>query len=143
MTSSDESSASKGVAAALDEGFESQEATVVGKLQSVKLDTHRLQVTDDFGNTIPLPNVENDDECRALIEQYVSAVGIPERDSDGRISQIGAAIIQQAPPLPVSPGVRKAVPLEELLAGAPGPARGGVPGLTEEETVAFLEAIGR
>lgn len=34
------------------------------------------------------------------------------------------------------------IPLEDILASAPGPAPGGIPGLTDDEIEAFLEAIG-
>jgi len=117
--------------------------TFVGRLRSVNLDTHRLQVTDDLGNKVALPNVVDDSMAGQLLDAYVSVAGAPERDGAGRLTQIHEAVIQAAAPIPGSIGVRDAVSLNEILAGARGPTLGGIPGLTDDEAESFLEAIGR
>lgn len=117
--------------------------TFVGRLRVVNLDTHRLQVTDDVGNKIALPNVLDDARVGQLLDKYVSVVGAPERDPLGRLTQIHGASIEAADAIPGGFGVREAVSLDDILAGARGPALGGIPGLTDVEAESFLEAIGR
>lgn len=119
--------------------------TFVGRLRAVNLDTHRLQVTDDIGNRVALPNVVNDAAAGRLLGGYVTVVGSPERDPKGKISQIHEAVVTAAPPLPdgVQVGAPPNISLEEILASAPGPMFGGITDLTDEEAEAFFEAIGR
>lgn len=121
-----------------------QTVTFVGRLRAVNLDTHRLQVTDDVGNRVALPNVVNDVEIGHLIGGYVEVVGAPERDSKGKLSQIHEAVIQAAAQLPsgVAVGALTPVSLEDVLASVPGPELGGIAGLTESEAESFLRAIG-
>lgn len=116
----------------------------VGRLRAVNLDTHRLQVTDDVGNRVALPNVVNDAAVGRLLGDYVTVVGTPERDSKGRLSQIHEAIVEAAPVLPagVGLGVTEPISLEDLAANAPGPSFGGIHGLTDDEADAFLDALG-
>lgn len=118
--------------------------TFVGRLRAVNLDTHRLQVTDDVGNKVALPNVGNDATVGHLLDAYVEVVGTPERDARGRLAQLHDVEIKPAPQIPagVGVGVRRAVPLNEILATARGPEPGGIPDLTEEEALSFLTAIG-
>jgi len=116
--------------------------TFVGRLRAVNLDTHRLQVTDDVGNRVALPNVVNDVQVGHLIGGYVEVIGAPEHDPKGKLAQIHEAVIQAAAPIPGSTGVREVVSLDEILASASGPELGGIPGLTEEEAESYLKAIG-
>lgn len=120
----------------------SETVTFVGRLRSVNLDTHRLQVTDDIGNKIALPEVTNDLQVGHLIGGYVEVVGAPERDLNGKLVQIHEAVIQAAAPIPASTGAREVVSIDEILAGASGPELGGIPGLTEDEAESYLKAIG-
>lgn len=114
--------------------------TVVGRLFAVNLKSHRLLVQDDVGNEFALPKVENDLEVGQLIGSYVSVTGAPERDSRGRLAEIHGASIGLAS-VGATAGIRDSVPLDEILATAPGPVAGGIPGLTEDEASAFLEAL--
>lgn len=116
--------------------------TFVGRLRVVNLDTHRLQVTDDLGNRVALPNMADDLEVGSLLGRYVAITGTPERDGRGRLTQIHAAEIEAAPPLPAAMGVREAVSLDDILDSAPGAELGAIPGLTEDEAHAYLKAIG-
>nr|BFF12458.1 hypothetical protein GCM10025699_37610 [Microbacterium flavescens] len=116
--------------------------TFVGRLRAVNLDTHRLQVTDDLGNKVALPNVVNDADVGSLLGRHVAIVGTPERDVKGRLAQIHAATIEAASPIPADIGVRGAVSLNDILASAPGAELGAVPGLTEDEAELYLKAIG-
>lgn len=115
--------------------------TVVGRLYAVNLKSHRLQIQDDIGNEFALPKVQNDTEVGHLLGSYVSVTGTPERDSQGRPAQIYGAVIEAAPQIPATAGIRESVALEEILASAPGPVAGGIPGLTDDEAEAFFEAL--
>ena len=117
--------------------------TFIGRLRAVNLDTHRLQVTDDIGNRVGLPNVVNDSEVGRLLGAYVSVAGMPEWDVKGRLVQMHDVMIESAPPVPGQFGVRVAIPLEEILESARGPKLGGISGLTDEEAESYFEAIGR
>lgn len=121
---------------------ETDAVTFIGRLRAVNLDTHRLQVTDDVGNRVALPNVVNDVQVSQLIGGYVEVVGAPERDAKGRLSQIHEAVIGAASPIPGTIGVRGVVPLEDVLASAQGPELGGIAGLTDDEAESYLKAIG-
>lgn len=115
--------------------------TIVGRLYAVNLKSHRLQVQDDIGNEFALPKVENDAAIGHLVGTYVKVTGTPEQDSRGRLSEIHGAVIEAAPQIAAGPGVRDVVSLDEILAAAPGPVAGGIPGLTEDEANAFFEAL--
>ncbi|MDM4762161.1 hypothetical protein QT381_03970 [Galbitalea sp. SE-J8] len=127
---------------AVDVEPEADSVTFVGRLRAVNLDTHRLQVTDDVGNRVALPNVANDVQVGHLIGGYVEVVGAPERDPKGKLAQIHEAVIQAAAPIPGAFGVREVVSLEDILASAPGPVLGGIPGLTDDEAESYVKAIG-
>ncbi|WP_306231416.1 hypothetical protein [Agrococcus beijingensis] len=117
--------------------------TFVGQLRMVNLDTQRLQVTDDVGNKVALPNVVNADHVGGLIGSYVAVVGVPGLDARGRLAQIQEAVIEPAVGLAATAGARAPASLESILASAPGPEPGGLPGLAPQEAEAFLQAIGR
>lgn len=127
-------------------GLEVGESTVsfVGRLRAVNLDTHRLQVTDDVGNKVGLPNVADDADTGRLLGSYVEVAGSPMRDMRGRLTHIHNAVIRAASRLPdgVSVGVRTAVGLDGILRATPGPNPDGISGLTEDEADSFFEAIG-
>lgn len=118
----------------------SEAVTVVGRLFAVNLKSHRLLVQDDVGGEFALPKVENDLQAGQLIGSYVTVTGAPERDGRGRVTEIHGAAIALASP-PATAGIRDSVPLNQILASAPGPVVGGIPGLTEAEANAFLEAL--
>jgi hypothetical protein len=61
-----------------------ESVSFVGRLRAVNLDTHRLQVTDDVGTKVALPNVANDVQVGHLVGGYVEVAGIPDRDPNGR-----------------------------------------------------------
>lgn len=116
----------------------------VGRLRAVNLDTHRLQVTDDVGNKVGLPEVANDMDTGRLLGSYVEVVGSPARDTRGRLTHIYGAVIHAAAQLPdgIRVGPRTAIELDEILVAAPGPSPEGIHGLTEDEADSFFEAIG-
>lgn len=117
--------------------------TFVGQLRVVNLDTQRLQVTDDRGNKVALLNVVNTDRVGALLGQYVSVIGSPDRDERGKLSQIRDAVISPAATMPVTLGARPPFPLEAILANARGPQAGPLPGITPQEADDFMRAMGR
>lgn len=115
--------------------------TFTGRLYAVNLKTHRLQVQDDVGTRVALPDVLNDAYAGRLLGTHVTVTGTPELDARGRLTHIYDSTIEAAPdPLAgeVVPGV---VSLEEILASAPGIEPGGIE-LTEAESDAFFEAMG-
>lgn len=116
----------------------------VGRLRVVNLNTHRLQVTDDAGNKVGLPDVTDDLNAGPLLGSYVEVVGSPVRDARGRLTHIRGAVVQAAVPLPdgIGIGPRVSADLDGIVASAPGPNPDGIPGLTEDEADSFFEAIG-
>lgn len=116
--------------------------TVVGRLEAVDLKTHHLRVRDDVGNAFALPKVSSTEKVKHLIGSYVRVVGQADRDIRGRLSGVHYAEITATETWDDA-RVGEVVPLEQLLASAPGPSRGGIPGLTDDEADAFWEAIRR
>lgn len=116
------------------------EATFVGRLYAVNLNTHHLQAQDDVGNRIALPKVLNDAEAGRLLGILVTVTGAPERDSRGRLTQIHDATVSVAPDPPGGARVPKAISLDEILRSAPGPAPNSGIELSDEEFASFLEA---
>lgn len=116
----------------------------VGRLRAVNLDTHRLQVTDDAGNRVGLPNVVNDETAGRLLGGYVTVIGVPARDEKGRLTQIHEAVVEAASVRVsgVELGVPESVSLEEILARAPGPMLGAIRDLTDDEADGLLDALG-
>lgn len=119
-----------------------QPVTFTGRLRAVNLDTHRLQVTDDVGNKIALPNVPDDEAAGSLLGRYVTVTGIPERNARGQLVQIVESEIEPATSIPGTPGVREVITLDDILASAPGATPGPLAGLTDAETESYLKAIG-
>lgn len=111
-----------------------------GRLFAVNLNTHQLQVQDDIGNRVALPKVANDAEMGPLLGAHVIVTGAPEVDVRGRLTQIRDASITPAPSPLSGAEVGISVPLQEILASAPGPDPDGGIDLTDEEFTAFLEA---
>lgn len=116
------------------------EVTFTGRLFAVNLLTHRLQVQDDAGHQVALPRVSDDLEAGRLVGQYVTVTGTPQVASNGQLTQISGAAVSLAPDPIGDQRVAAGVSLAEILAGAPGPTPGGIPGLTDAEIEAFLEA---
>lgn len=114
----------------------------IGTLRAVNLDTHRLQVTDDVGNRVALPEVADDTKVGRLLGKYVKVVGAPERDSRGKVVQLMGASINAAPVVNGIPESLEPVSLDDLLLRAPGPELGGIPNLSDKEADDFLRAIG-
>jgi hypothetical protein len=116
--------------------------TFTGRLFAVNLKTHRLQVQDDVGNEVGLPRMLNDAEIGPLVGSYVTVAGAPEFDAHGKLINIKEASVARAPdPFDHQP-IGPSQSLDEILASAPGPRLGGIPGLTDAELDDFLEAIG-
>lgn len=124
--------------------YHQEPITFIGLLRAVNLDTHRLQVTDDRGNKVALPNVADDALIGPLLGSYVKVVGVPSFDASGKLSQLNDVVIEPDAPLPagITKDARKRTTLEEILAAAPGPSPSGLADLTDEETLSFLTAIG-
>jgi hypothetical protein len=119
-----------------------EEVTFTGRLYAVNLNTHRLQVQDDVGNQVALPKVLDDSGAGAHLGGYVTVMGAPERDSSGRLTHIHDATIEPASDPLGGARLHEVMSVEDILASAPGPILGGIPGLTDAEAEAFLAAIG-
>lgn len=121
----------------------SQEITFIGQLFAVNLHTHHLRVQDDVGHTVALPKVATDTGVGQLIGSRVEVVGMPEFDERGRLIQILRATVSPArAALPEQPSIPEPIPLEAILAAAPGVRPEGITGLTDAESEAFFEAMG-
>ncbi|MDO5630162.1 MAG: hypothetical protein Q4G43_17755, partial [Mobilicoccus sp.] len=104
--------------------------------------THRHQVEDDVGNRVALLlQAQNDEEVGKLVGEYVTVTGRPELDFKGSLTKISDAAVTQAPDLFGDEPAKVNVSLAQILASAPGPQPGGIPGLTDAELDAFLEAM--
>lgn len=116
--------------------------TFVGRLFAVNLNTHRLQVQDDVGNQVALPEVLNAAEVSRLLGTHVSVTGASGLDARGRLAHIHDATIEAAPDPLGGASLAEAMSLDEILASAPGIEPRGIEGLTDTEADAFFEAMG-
>jgi hypothetical protein len=114
--------------------------TFVGRLFAVNLKTHRLQVQDDVGTQVALPDVLNDADAGRLLGVRVAVTGTPELDRRGRLTHIHDATIEAAPDPFAGAAVRNVVGLGEILRSAPGPDPNDGIELTDAEFASFLEA---
>lgn len=119
-----------------------REVTFVGRLYAVNLNTHRLQVQDDVGHQVALPDVSDDAGAAKLLGSYVTVTGAAERDARGQLTRIREARLEPAPDPLSGRAVPDRVSVEDVLASAPGVEPGGVIDLTDEEADAFFEAMG-
>lgn len=119
-----------------------REVTYVGKLEKVDLRSQDFRIRDDLGNAYALPKVADALEAGRLIGSRVAVTGLADRDSRGRVAAIRDAVLETVPDPLGGVRIREAVPIEEILASAPGPMLEGISGLSEEEAESFFEAIG-
>ncbi|WP_375502147.1 hypothetical protein [uncultured Jatrophihabitans sp.] len=116
--------------------------TFVGWLYSANLNSHRLHVRDDVGHRVALPEVLDDAAAGRLLGNYVTVVGSPAHNSEGRLTEILGATIEAAPN-PLDGGtISDSVSIEDILASAPGPDPAASLHLTDEEAEAFFDAMG-
>lgn len=118
-----------------------EEVSVVGRLYSANLHSHRFRLEDAVGTRIVLPSVVDDSAAARLLDALVVAVGVPEYDADGGIAAIRNATISPAADVSVTGLVPSGVPIEEILASAPGPGLEHALDLTDEEFDSFLRAV--
>lgn len=115
-------------------------ASAAGRLEKVDLHSHSFRLRDDVGNAVTLKHVENDSAAGRLIGQWVVAEGLAEVDRLGRLIALDHARVQEV----VDPAAGfvgdYVVPLEEILASAPGPEPGAGIELTDDEFADFLRA---
>lgn len=115
--------------------------TAAGRLEKVDLRSHEFRLRDDVDNTVDLKHVENDAVAAQLIGQWVAVQGTGIlHASDRLIALENASVHRVDDPTAVFVG-RRVVPLEGILASAPGPDPEGGLDLTEDETIAFLKAL--
>ncbi|MDY0912757.1 hypothetical protein [Rathayibacter festucae] len=113
---------------------------VRGRLYSANLHTHRFRLEDAVGSRIDLSSVMDDSAAARLLDATVIAVGVPEYDSDGELVSIRNVSISAADVLADAP-VPSAVPIEQILASAPGPDAERGLDLTDDDVDSFLRAI--
>jgi hypothetical protein len=113
---------------------------VTGRLYSANLHTHRFRLEDAAGSRIDLSSVMDDSAAARLLDTTVVAAGLPEYDSDEELVSIRNASISSADLLADAP-VPSAVPIEQILASAPGPDPGLGLDLTDDDFDSFLRAI--
>lgn len=116
-------------------------ATAAGWLEKVDLHSHTFRIRDDVGNTVELRRVVDDHAAGRLVGQWVTAEGEATLSPAGRVVVLTHARVHETgDPAAAFLGSR-VIPLDEILASAPGPDPNGGLDLTEEEWAAFLEAI--
>lgn len=120
---------------------DSESVTFVGRLYAANLNTHRIQVQDDIGNQVGLPDVTNDAQIATLLGSYVIARGLPVVDAGGRLTHMHGASVEAAPDLVEGSRLHDVVPLDEILASAPGPDPDGGIELTDDEWDDFWAAL--
>jgi hypothetical protein len=120
---------------------DTEAVTFVGRLYAANLNTRRFQVQDDVGNQVGLPDVADDRHAVSLLGSYVIVNGSPRVDPDGRLTHIHEARIEAAPSLDDAFHVHDVVPLDEILASAPGPDPDGGVELTDDEWERFWTAL--
>lgn len=118
-----------------------ERVSFTGRLFHVNLNTHRLEVQDDVGHTVALPEVSDDAEVGKLLGCHVTVTGAPLKDRNGKLAQIAGASVELAPDIGLRWREMPAAPIEEILRAGSGPKPGGIPELTEDEIEAFLDAI--
>lgn len=115
--------------------------TAAGRLEKVDLRSHEFRLRDDVDNTVDLRHVENDTVAAQLIGQWVVAQGTGILHASGRLIVLENAAVQQVDDPAADYLGGRVVPLEEILASAPGPDPDGGLDLTEEEAIAFMKAL--
>lgn len=114
--------------------------TAKGRLERVDLRSHEFRVRDDVGNAVDLRHVKRDMAAGKLVGQWVAATGRATLSSAGRLVALEDATVEEVDD-PAAPYTDRAVvPLETILASAPGPDPLGAIDLDEEELAAFLKA---
>ncbi|AKS33212.1 hypothetical protein [Mycolicibacterium goodii] len=112
-----------------------------GWLEKADLHSHTFRIRDDVGNTVDLRRVVDDHAAGRLVGQWVTAEGVAALSSTGRVVALtNARVYQTDDPAAAFLGSR-VVPLDEILARAPGPDPNGGLDLTDEEAAEFLRAI--
>lgn len=123
----------------------SDRVEVTGRLYSANLHTHRFRLEDAAGSRIDLSSVVDDTAVARLLDSIVVAVGVPEYDSDGGLVSVRNASVSGMGDSLVDPLagalVPSVVPLEEILASAPGPDPGHAIALSDDEFDSFLRAV--
>lgn len=119
----------------------SESVTFVGRLYAANLNTHRLQVQDDIGNQVGLPDVADDAQIATLFGSYVVVSGSPVVDAGGRLTHIHEASVEAAPHFVDGSRLRDVVSLDEILSSAPGPDPDGGIELTDDEFDLFWAAL--
>lgn len=115
--------------------------TAAGWLEKVDLHSHTFRIRDDVGNTVELRRVVDDQAAGRLVGQWVSAEGETTLSPSGRVLVLNnARVLAAGDPAAEFLGSR-VVPLNEILASAPGPDPNGGLDLTSEEAAEFLRAI--
>ncbi len=120
---------------------DSESVTFVGRLYAANLNTHRLQVQDDIGNQVGLPDVADDAQIATLLGSYVIVSGSPVVDAGGRLTHIHEASVEAAPHSVEGSRLQDAISLDEVLASAPGPDPDGGIELTDDEFDDFWAAL--
>lgn len=116
--------------------------SAAGRLEKVDLRSHEFRLRDDVDNTVDLKHVENDAVAAQLVGQWVTAQGTGVLHASGRLLALDNAQVKHVDDPTAGYLGGQVVPLEEILASAPGPdPDGGIDDLTDEEMAAFLKAL--
>lgn len=114
--------------------------TAAGRLEKVDLRSHEFRIRDDVDNTVDLKHVQNDAVAAQLVGQWVVAQGAGVLPASGRLLALENAQVEHVDDPAAEYLGGRVVPLEEILASAPGPDPDSGIDLTDEEFEAFLKA---
>ncbi|OBF49250.1 hypothetical protein [Mycolicibacterium monacense] len=115
--------------------------TAAGWLEKVDLHSHTFRIRDDVGNTVELRRVADDKAAGRLVGQWVTAEGDATLSPSGRVVALNHARVRETGDPAAEFLGSRVVPLDEILASAPGPDPNGGIDLTDEEAAEFLRAI--
>jgi hypothetical protein len=115
--------------------------SAAGRLEKVDLRSHEFRLRDDVDNTVDLKRVESDTVAAQLVGQWVVAQGIGILHASGRLAALENARVFQAKDPAADYVGGRVVTREEILASAPGPDPNGGLDLSEDEMIAFLQAL--
>lgn len=122
--------------------------TVTGVLDLVDLRRRQFRIRDDVGHGILLEDVENAAEAGALVGQRVAANGEAILGDRGQVVRVRSALVTGV----AVPAVWSAAGRRETEAGAltrtladiasrPGPALGGIDGVSDDDVDEFLASL--
>ena len=115
-------------------------APAAGRLEKVDLRSHDFRLRDDLDNTVELRQVEDDAAAAKLVGQWIVAEGEAIVNASGRVIRLERARVSHVVDPVAELLDHRVVPIEEIVASAPGPDPDSGIDLTDEEFESFMRA---